>query len=127
MFSKVILFAIAFFVLFVNGGPIPGTPTPPAFAPGSVNQCNAGPITCCSSTHQSNSAAGAGLLGLVGIPLQNAVTTVGFNCNPITSGGPVGGAAASGAKCASQPVCCDQLLMSGLVGNGCIPINMQIL
>nr|AHZ18304.1 hydrophobin 8 [Tricholoma vaccinum] len=122
MFSKVALFAIAFFVLLVSGGPIPDSP-----APTSLTQCNAGPITCCSSVHQSDSAAGAGLLALVSAPLQNVVTTVGFDCTPITLGGPIGGAAASGAKCATQPVCCDQSFLSGLVGNACIPINMQIL
>src|SRR3984885_7816319 len=93
MFSKVALFAIAFFVLLVSGGPIPGSPASP-----SLTQCNAGPVTCCSSVHQSDSSTGAMLLGLVSAPLQNVITTVGFACTPITLGGPIGGAAASGAK-----------------------------
>ena len=93
MFSKVALFAIAFFVLLVSGGPIPGSP-----APTSINQCNAGAVMCCSSLHQSNSLAGSTLLSLVSVPIQNAITTVGFGCTPFTLGGPVGGAAASGAK-----------------------------
>nr|AHZ18305.1 hydrophobin 9 [Tricholoma vaccinum] len=121
MFSKVALFAVATFALLVAGGPIPQAGS------GSINQCNNGQMLCCSEVNKSNTKAGADALALASVPVQNAITTVGSNCNPITSGGPMGGAAASGAKCAAQPVCCNQSYLSGLVGNSCIPINEQIL
>nr|AHZ18299.1 hydrophobin 3 [Tricholoma vaccinum] len=118
MFSTLAFFLTAFLALFATALPTPGG------AP-ALSQCNTGPIQCCTSTHQSNSTAGAFLLGAVGIPIQNLVTSVGFDCSPITLG-IVGGAMGSGAKCASQPVCCNQAYFSGLISNGCDPINIQM-
>jgi Fungal hydrophobin len=95
MFSKLALFVTAFlaFFLLVTASPLPGgSPS------GSVSQCNTGPVQCCQSTTQSNTNTGVALLGLVGAPIQGIVTTVGFNCNPITYGGMIGGAAGTAAK-----------------------------
>jgi Fungal hydrophobin len=91
MFSSLALLVIAFLALFVAAVPVPGETYP-------SSQCNTGPVQCCQSTHQSNSEAGALLLGAVGVPVQDVVTTVGFNCSPVTFGGLVGGAQGSGAK-----------------------------
>src|ERR1700733_10067119 len=90
MFSTLVYFVTAFLALFATALPTPGG-TP------SLSQCNTGPVQCCQSVHQSNSTAGTFLLGAVGIPIQNLVTSVGFDCSPITLG-VLGGAMGSGAK-----------------------------
>lgn len=93
MLSTLALFVTAFLALFATAAP---APFPGATAP--VSQCNSGPVQCCQSTYQSNSPAGAFLLGAVGVPVQSVVTTVGFQCNPISSGTALGGAAGTAAK-----------------------------
>jgi Fungal hydrophobin len=97
MFSKVALFITAFltFLLLASAGPIPGGA--PVGSP-SMTQCNNGPVQCCQSVQSSDSNTGAALLGLVNAPAQNVITAVGFNCNPITYGGQIGGAAGTAAK-----------------------------
>lgn len=122
MLSTLALFVTAFLALFATAAP---APFPGATAP--VSQCNSGPVQCCQSTYQSNSPAGAFLLGAVGVPVQSVVTTVGFQCNPISSGTALGGAAGTAAKCSSQPVCCNQGYLQGLVNNACIPLNSQVM
>jgi hypothetical protein len=123
MFSKFALFIVASLVaLTVVAGPVPAQAGPagllsgltgPLGSGGVVNgapstggvtsrtdgtsQCDVEKMKCCSSVHESDSPAGAFLLASVLAPIQNVVTTVGFNCAPIAAG-IVGGAAATGSK-----------------------------
>lgn len=115
MFSTLAFFLTAFLALFVTALPTPGgSPT--------LSQCNTGPVQCCQSVHQSNSTAGAFLLGAVGVPIQNLVTSVGFDCSPISLG-IVGGAMGSGAKWSAFRIC--SLKMSKLIVRSPVPRNLS--
>ncbi|KAF8228349.1 fungal hydrophobin [Tricholoma matsutake] len=121
MLSTLALLVSTFFALFVAAVPLPGGTMP-------ASQCNTGILQCCQSTYQSNSTTGAFLLGAVGIPIQNVVTSVGFDCSPITLSA-LGAAAGSAAQCATQPVCCNQNNIGGsnsMVTNGCSPSSLQV-
>ena len=81
--------------------------------------CSTGDLQCCDSTEtvgvmfelsigrlltiytQAGSAAGAALLGLLGIVVQDVNVLLGVTCSPITVIG-VG----TGSSCSAQTVCC---------------------
>ncbi|KAF9039355.1 fungal hydrophobin [Panaeolus papilionaceus] len=106
MFSKVAVFVSALFIASAVATPI-------------ENSCNSGAVQCCQTLNAPGSAEGTRLLGLVDVVLQNFSGQVGFQCNPITVIG-VG----SGANCASQPVCCENVTTNQLIGVNCSPITV---
>ncbi|KAF5392213.1 hypothetical protein D9757_001433 [Collybiopsis confluens] len=120
MFSRI--FAVVFFILgaftilaaAIPGGkppptssstPPPVTTTVTVTAPGTTttvpaSSCSTGPIQCCNSTATVGSIAGAGILALLGIVVQDVNVLLGINCSPITVIGVGGG------TCSAQAVCC---------------------
>jgi len=60
-------------------------------APIPASQCNTGPIQCCNSLQAANTPAAAGLLGLLGVVVQDVTALVGITCSPLSVIG-VGGA-----------------------------------
>ena len=46
--------------------------------------CSTGPIQCCNSVQNAGAPAVAGLLGLLGIVLQDVNVPVGLTCSPIS-------------------------------------------
>ncbi|KAK1216819.1 sc3 hydrophobin [Marasmius sp. AFHP31] len=85
---------------------------------GSGGNCNTGPIQCCNSVTKASDGAAAGILGLLGIVLQDLNVLVGLQCSPITViGGGNGG-------CSANPVCCENNSHGGLISIGCIPISL---
>ncbi|KAJ8088622.1 hypothetical protein PM082_013865 [Marasmius tenuissimus] len=81
--------------------------------------CNTGPIQCCNSvTKAKDNASVLGLLGLLGVVLNDLNVLVGLQCSPITViGGGNGG-------CNASPVCCENNSVGGLISIGCIPISL---
>ena len=91
-----------------------------------------------TSDVQSSSAAASGILGLLGINLQDVSGLIGLQCSPLNVLG-LGGSSA----CSQQPVCCQnnnvvstilgvQILsgglttvsQGGLISIGCVPIQL---
>jgi len=111
-----------------NGSPGNGSPTYPPTAPSTtvtvepapttVSQCNTGPVQCCNSVQPASSEAAAGIIGLLGIVLQNANVLVGLQCSPLNVVG------LGGSTCKSQAVCCQNNTYNGLINIGCSPINL---
>ncbi|EIW61083.1 hydrophobin 1 [Trametes versicolor FP-101664 SS1] len=81
--------------------------------------CSTGALQCCDSTETAGSAAGAALLGLLGIVVQDVNVLLGVNCSPITVIG-VG----AGSSCSAQAVCCEDDSHGGLVSIGCVPVTL---
>ncbi|EJF58017.1 fungal hydrophobin [Dichomitus squalens LYAD-421 SS1] len=90
--------------------------------------CSTGDLQCCestetigiSSTSRAGSPAGAALLGLLGVVVQDANVLLGINCSPITVIG-VG----TGSSSSAQAVCCvDNSHAGGLVSIGCVPVSL---
>jgi len=103
MFSK--LFAVASLAVLAVATPTPG------------GSGDSGPANlCCTQTEQANSAAGAGILALVGLVVQDVTGEVGANCSPIT------GVGVSGTSCTNAPVSCNDFYSAALVGVNCSPI-----
>ncbi|KAF9061201.1 fungal hydrophobin-domain-containing protein [Rhodocollybia butyracea] len=134
MFSRIS--TIAFFALFaftLLATASPGyvkrwaTTTPPVTttvtvtAPATTStvtagQCSTGPVQCCTSTETAGSAAGAAVLGLLGIVVQDATVLLGLGCSGINVAG--------GGTCNSQAVCCQDNAVGGLISIGCIPVTI---
>ncbi|KAJ3873930.1 fungal hydrophobin [Lentinula edodes] len=132
MFSRISV--VAFYALFaftILAAAIPGgkptTTTPPVTttvtvtAPGTTttepaSSCSTGSLQCCDSTETAGSTAGAAILGLLGIVVQDLDVLLGITCSPIT----VIGLGNSG--CSAQAVCCDDNAVGGLISIGCVPV-----
>ncbi|THU91475.1 fungal hydrophobin [Dendrothele bispora CBS 962.96] len=84
------------------------------------DECTTGPIQCCNSVQSADSPAVAGLLGLLGIVVQDVTALVGVNCSPISVIG------VGGNSCSASPVCCENNSFNGLVAIGCVPINISL-
>ncbi|KAI0657136.1 fungal hydrophobin-domain-containing protein [Cubamyces menziesii] len=85
----------------------------------AAQNCNTGPVQCCNTLEDTNSAAGAALLDLLHLNAQDIVGQIGLECNPIDVIG-VG----EGAHCAAQPVCCQNNNVGGLASIGCVPVQL---
>ncbi|KAI8974217.1 fungal hydrophobin-domain-containing protein [Trametes punicea] len=85
----------------------------------AAQNCNTGPVQCCNTLESANSPAGAAILGLLGVVLQDTTAQIGLQCVPI----PVIGVAA-GDACDSHPVCCQNNNVGGLVSIGCVPVDV---
>ncbi|THH14751.1 hypothetical protein EW146_g5632 [Bondarzewia mesenterica] len=101
--------------------PVTTTTAPPTTTTIPASQCNTGPIQCCNTVESASSSGVAGILGLLGIVLQDLNVIIGLNCSPITAIG-LGG----GANCVQQPVCCENNNFNGLINIGCTPINLSL-
>ncbi|KAI6042004.1 hydrophobin [Pisolithus marmoratus] len=83
-------------------------------------QCNTGTLQCCDQVQQGSTAQQ--LLNSFGIvdAILNVGALVGVNCSPISAL-----AAGTGAQCNTQPVCCTNDNMIGLVNMGCMATNVN--
>ncbi|CDO71944.1 hypothetical protein BN946_scf184940.g91 [Trametes cinnabarina] len=108
MFSRAVALAVSALPLLAAATPLEAR-----------SDCDTGSIQCCESTETADSAAGAALLGLLGIVLQDVNVLLGLNCSPITVIG-VG----TGTSCGANTVCCEDDSHGGLVSIGCVPIDL---
>ncbi|KAI0777706.1 fungal hydrophobin [Trametes elegans] len=111
MFSRIATFTLGALPILAAA-----TPLAPRGGDGS---CSTGSIQCCNSVEKAGSAAGAALLGLLGIVVQDVNVLLGVNCSPITVIG-VG----EGGSCSAQTVCCQDNSHGGLVSIGCLPVSL---
>ncbi|KAI1785627.1 fungal hydrophobin [Ganoderma leucocontextum] len=81
--------------------------------------CATGDLQCCDTTETAGSPAGAALLGLLGIVVQDVNVLLGVTCSPITVIG-VG----TGSSCSTNTVCCSDNSHGGLVSIGCLPVTL---
>ncbi|KAI0635188.1 fungal hydrophobin [Trametes polyzona] len=113
MFSRAAAFAL-------GALPILAVATPLEVRGGSGgSSCSTGPVQCCNSTVDADSASGNLLLGLLGIVLGDLTGLIGLNCSPLSVVG-VG----SGNACSSNAVCCTNNNVGGLISIGCLPITL---
>ncbi|KAF8871126.1 fungal hydrophobin-domain-containing protein [Infundibulicybe gibba] len=128
MFSRISFVTVSALAILAtampNNPPATTTVTVTAPAPTAtsipVSQCNTGDIQCCNSVQAAGSSAVSGLLGLLGIVVQDVTALVGVTCSPITAIG------IAGNQCSAQPVCCTNNSFNGLVAIGCTPINVNL-
>ncbi|KAI0333079.1 fungal hydrophobin [Cubamyces sp. BRFM 1775] len=85
----------------------------------AAQNCNTGPVQCCNSVENADSAAGSAILSLLGLNLQDIVGQIGLQCDPISV---IGGGV--GAHCSAQPVCCQNNNVGGLISVGCVPVQL---
>ncbi|KAF8161407.1 fungal hydrophobin [Crassisporium funariophilum] len=90
------------------------------------DQCNTGAVQCCSSLQAASTTglgqalAGGGLLGLVQIDaiINSIGGLVGLACVPLSI------LSLGGNSCSTQPVCCTNNYVGGIIQAGCTPINV---
>jgi hypothetical protein len=81
MFSKLSIAIVSSLAILAAATPVPTDG-------GSTNQCTSGTQQCCNEvTKASDSSAAKGILGLLGIVLQDVNVLVGLSCSPISVGG----------------------------------------
>ncbi|THU90507.1 fungal hydrophobin [Dendrothele bispora CBS 962.96] len=85
-----------------------------------ASQCNTGPVQCCNSVQTAGSPAAAGILGLLGVVVQDLNVPVGLTCSPISVIG------VGGDSCSANPVCCEDNSFNGLIAIGCVPVNINL-
>ncbi|KAI0682235.1 fungal hydrophobin-domain-containing protein [Earliella scabrosa] len=109
MFSRVAVFTAAALPLLAAATPLA--------ARGGEPSCSTGPIQCCNSVSsvKDNSALG-GLLGLLGVVVQDVTAAIGLGCSPISVIGVGGG------SCNANAVCCQNNNVGGLISIGCVPV-----
>ncbi|KAF9532201.1 fungal hydrophobin-domain-containing protein [Crepidotus variabilis] len=110
MFSKLAIFVVATMTVFVSAGN----------SDGINNSCNTGPIQCCNSIYEANSAEANFVKSILNIAIPIGAN-VAAQCSPLSVIG-VG----SGSSCSSQPVCCTGNHFNGLVAVGCSPVNVNV-
>ncbi|RDX45725.1 fungal hydrophobin [Polyporus arcularius HHB13444] len=91
----------------------------PVLAVAADGSCSTGPVQCCESLEDANSAAGSALLSVVGVALQGVIGQIGLKCSPLSVVG-VG----SGNACSSNAVCCQNNNVGGLLSVGCLPVQL---
>ncbi|TFK87824.1 fungal hydrophobin [Polyporus arcularius HHB13444] len=97
------------------------TVTETSTAPGSkstepASSCSTGPIQCCNSVQKASDPGLSGILGLLGIVVQDLTTDVGLTCSPITVIG------AGEGECSANAVCCQDNSHGSLISIGCVPV-----
>ncbi|KAJ3476690.1 hypothetical protein NLI96_g10987 [Meripilus lineatus] len=124
--AQIIISALLLFIAFATASPAPApipsgetatqtvTVTATATPTSSSGNCNTGPMQCCNSVQQANSAEAQSVLGPLGVAVAPVNALVGFNCSPITAIG------LGNSGCRATPVCCQNNNYGGLVSIGCI-------
>ncbi|TBU28462.1 fungal hydrophobin-domain-containing protein [Dichomitus squalens] len=114
MFSRVAAFTLVALPLLAAATPLEGRGGEPA------SSCSTAPVQCCNtwSNTQASDPAAAGILGLLGIVLQDLTVAVGLTCSPITVIG------AGSGSCSAQAVCCQDNSHGGLISIGCVPVTL---
>ncbi|KAF5379143.1 hypothetical protein D9615_005969 [Tricholomella constricta] len=84
------------------------------------DQCSSGPVQCCNSVQEADSAPVNALTGLLGIVLGPLTGQVGLGCSPLSIIG------VAGNSCTQQTVCCTGNTFNGLIAVGCTPINLNL-
>ncbi|KAI0646332.1 fungal hydrophobin [Trametes meyenii] len=113
MFNRAVAFFYFVLSLSLLAAAMPGG------SPPGAGSCSTGPVQCCNSAVEANSASGNLLLGLLGIVLGDLTGLIGLNCSPLSVIG-VG----SGNACSSNVVCCTNNNVGGLISIGCAPISL---
>ncbi|KAJ3785587.1 hydrophobin 2 [Lentinula aff. detonsa] len=85
--------------------------------PAPRDTCSTGPVQCCQTVEPASSSGVAGILGLLGIVLQDLTVDVGLTCSPITVIG-------TSSSCSAQAVCCEDNSHGGLISIGCLPVTL---
>lgn len=75
---------------------------------------------CCDSTTTAGATGIASLLASIGVPVQGANVPIGLGCSPLTIVG------VSGTSCTNDPVTCDQVESTSLVGINCTPLDASL-
>ncbi|KAL0579505.1 hypothetical protein V5O48_002489 [Marasmius crinis-equi] len=83
---------------------------------GSSGSCPA--VQCCKTVTKASDPAAAGIIGLLGIVINDLNVGVGLNCSPITIIGGGNGA------CSSTTVYCEDNSHGNLISLGCLPITI---
>ncbi|KAJ3969494.1 fungal hydrophobin [Lentinula raphanica] len=128
MFSRIsTAIFYAFFAFAILAAATPGnqpvTTTVTVTAPASTTtvspgQCTTGDLQCCDSTTKAGSVAGAAILGLIGVVVEDVNVLLGLTCSPITVVGVESG------SCTSNVVCCEDNAWGSLVSIGCVPVTL---
>ncbi|KAF9033162.1 hydrophobin-251 [Panaeolus papilionaceus] len=87
---------------------------------GNDNSCNTGPVQCCNQLQTQAQSPYTSILALLGVDLGPVTALIGANCSPLSV------IAAAGNSCSTQPVCCTNVAMNGLVNVGCTPVNINV-
>ncbi|EJF63708.1 fungal hydrophobin [Dichomitus squalens LYAD-421 SS1] len=112
MFPRVAAFALVALPLLAAATPLEGRGEP-------ASSCSTGPVQCCNTVTTASDPAAAGILGLLGIVLQDLTVAVGLSCSPISVIG-VG----TGNACSANAVCCQDNSLGGLISIGCVPVTL---
>ncbi|KAF5386275.1 hypothetical protein D9757_008593 [Collybiopsis confluens] len=76
-----------------------------------ASSCTTGSLQCCNSVFLASNPTVVGLLGLLGIEIQDLDLLVGLTCSPITAG----------SNCNGEPVCCEDNSHGSLIAIDCVP------
>ncbi|TEB36611.1 fungal hydrophobin [Coprinellus micaceus] len=115
MFARALaLITAASFFVFASASPSPGG--------SSTQQCDAGEVYCCNSTHEMKTADEKILAGLqlAGIDVSDLTGMIGAQCSPLHV------LAAGGNHCTSQQVCCQKNFNNGIIVASCSPIDLSV-
>ncbi|CAL1699901.1 unnamed protein product [Somion occarium] len=111
MFSRLVAFVAL-------ASPLLAVATPAVIARNEpASDCSTAPIQCCDTVTKADSADAAGVLGALGIVLQDIDALVGLTCSPIS----VIGVGSTG--CSASPVCCEDNSHGGFISIGCVPVD----
>ncbi|EJD01673.1 fungal hydrophobin [Fomitiporia mediterranea MF3/22] len=133
LFTKYIAYLALPILAVATPMPLPGGGSPTSKPPATTitvtatatetitgGQCNTGPIQCCNSVQKADSSAVTGILGLLGVVIQDINALVGLTCDPISVIG------LGSAGCSATPVCCENNTFNGLIAIGCVPIIINL-
>ncbi|KAF8963578.1 hydrophobin-315 [Flammula alnicola] len=88
------------------------------------NDCDTGSVQCCASLQSARLADALASAGLLGVSIEailgNVNGLVGLACVPLSL------ISLSGNSCSTQPVCCSNNFLSGLIQAGCNPVNVNL-
>ncbi|KAL4071861.1 fungal hydrophobin-domain-containing protein [Scleroderma yunnanense] len=83
--------------------------------------CNTGNLTCCNAVQSAEDPQTSQIAGILNIPISALNGNIGIACLSLDIL-----ALLNQQSCTQQPVCCENTEANGLVGIGCIPINLNL-